>query len=702
MSVKKLDGVADHDDEGDPGQTGVLDPPEVLDSKVLEGWERRRERQVENTLTVTGFGLDPTGRDSGTVAQRTMTALAQGMTNILPRSLDSEAVDVTEAIPGLANEEPEGDKRLPDYIGRFRVIRELGRGGMGVVYEAEQHIPSRRVALKTLALTASRKALEQFRVEVNATARVVHPGIPQVYEVFDHGGVPVLVMECIHGEHIDVATEELSRHDRVRVLRDVALALQAVREQGVVHRDLKPSNVLLTEAGQPKVLDFGIAALGERELRGSFTIQYAAPEQLLCLPTDERCDVYSLAALAHLVLVGRPTHELEKLTFQEIITRKEEPFVPPPELPSSLAAILCKALAADPDARYASALAFAEDLDRFLSSRPVQAFEGDRAAGRQRYIPRHEPSSEGDAGESFAIVDADTGERLVSARASTLARVSGEEGGAQWFDVHVPAELVASTLILDEIHYHTDAPDADAVMHLYAGLFAYVLERGVQLLLMACPPARYPDQLLLGFRPVGRVVQLEGDRALVPMVQVTHDLDYFVEVDSPLASVLRTHGRFGDQRAGEWLAELLARAKLATPIIDASRSDSPLFTGLSELGRSELLRGSKPRSGAPGEVLIHEGEEGRWLAVVEAGLVEIIVGESVVAVRGQGELIGEMGFLLDSPRTARVAVAAPGTRLTIIGLEALSGLSQPRDREQLWQNLAMVLARKLQAQSSRG
>ena len=598
---------------------------------------------------------------------------------------------------------PEGE--LPEFIGRFRVIRQLGQGGMGVVYEAEQDIPSRRVALKTLALTASRKALAQFRVEVNATARVVHPGIPQVFEVFNFEGMPVLVMECIHGEHIDVATRELSRHDRVRILRDVALAVEAVHARGVVHRDLKPSNVLVTKDGQPKVLDFGIAALGERELRGSFTIQYASPEQLNCLPTDTRCDVYSLGALAHLVLVGRHSHALEKLeTLAEIIERKQKRFEPPPELPSSLAAILAKALASDPDERYPSALALAEELDRFLTSRPVQAFEG--AGGEtsdQRYVMTRRPSRL--VGERFAIEDRDQSRVVASVRARLLRRRSGEDEAsateaAHWYDVEVPPELVDSAMVLEDFVFASEAHESESVMRLVAELFEDVLERRIRLVFMACAPERYPEQLRLGFRPVGRVVQLPEGGAVVPMVQVTDDLDYFVRVGSPLAAVLRTQGHFGDRRAIEWLERVLADTKIAPPIVAAEQIDAPLLAGLSDQGRHELLRSARPRLGAPGDVLIEEGEEGRWMALVETGLVEIIVGDTVVAVRGQGELIGEMGFLLDAPRTARVAVAAPGTRLTVINLSALSALSRSSDREQLWRNLATALAHKLKALSS--
>lgn len=593
---------------------------------------------------------------------------------------------------------------MPTALGRFRIIRELGRGGMGVVYEAEQDLPWRRVALKTLC-APSAKALAQFRIEVNATARVVHPGIPQVFEVFEVAGLPVLVMECVVGHHLDEAVRELSRHERVRVLRDVALAVHAVHEHGVIHRDLKPSNVLLSKDGQVKVLDFGIAALSGQELRGSFTINYAAPEQLRGSFSDVRCDVYGLGALAHEVLTGRLPFSLTGLTFAEVLEHKNQPPAPPTELPSSLASIVVKALEPRTEDRYPSALALAQDLDRYLDWRPVQAFEGERfARTAARFVVSSQRVPPPRAGLGFVVRDVVDDKVVATIRARPLDATLIEAGGVRWFDVTVPPALALASLILDEFDDDEHTRGTRSAGALFEAVVEHGLRSGVLVLLMACPVARYLEHLRLGFRTVGRVVRIADSGHVVPMVLINHDLEHFVRMESPLAAVLRTHGRFDDLRGVEWMAALLETGHASpTPLfpVGSDPLEAPLLRGMSEQGKRELMAGAERRLGGPGDALITEGETGKWMALVESGLVEIVVRDEVVAIRVQGELIGEMSFLLDAPRTARVVVAAPGTTLVIISPEAISALSRASDREQLWRNLATALARKLEVQSQR-
>ncbi len=258
--------------------------------------------------------------------------------------------DVARGMPRLLVREL-SQTSAPERLGSFRVIRELGRGGMGVVYEAEQELPRRRVALKTLPPWRDDvDAVALFRSEIQTMAQVLHPGIPQVYEVFEAGGLPVLAMELVDGRTIDLVAPELVIRERVRLLELVAAAVEAAHAAGVVHRDLKPANVLVGASG-PKVLDFGIAALAVGEAQAAGTRAFAAPEQRERGRADVRSDVYGLGALAAAVL-GEP-------------------------LSRPLAAIVKQATARAPADRYASAQAFADDLRRYREARPVRALAGD-------------------------------------------------------------------------------------------------------------------------------------------------------------------------------------------------------------------------------------------------------------------------------------------------------------------------------------
>lgn len=282
--------------------------------------------------------------------------------------------------------------QTPKRLGRFRVLRELGRGGMGVVYEAEQDLPRRRVALK-MALTATPVFDELFRREVQAMVEVIHPGIPQVYEVFQADGHTVAAMELVEGEPlVGVLGRYPGIEERVRLLLRVTEAVAFAHARGVVHRDLKPGNVLVTPTGQPKVIDFGIATLGDTHgPAGSGSLTWMAPEQLAGDAVDARADVYALGAVAWRVLVGSELVDVARVIAVRA-GRGSSPSLSPggderaavlaaklaaapaaPELPLDLHAVLAKALSVSPADRYSDAGAFADDLRAYLDGRTVGA-----------------------------------------------------------------------------------------------------------------------------------------------------------------------------------------------------------------------------------------------------------------------------------------------------------------------------------------
>ncbi|MFO0869217.1 MAG: protein kinase [Pirellulales bacterium] len=309
------------------------------------------------------------------------------------------------------------DPLVERQLGDFRIDRELGRGGMGVVYEAWQESLQRRVALKVLPFAAllDSKQITRFRHEAQAAAQLHHPHIVPVFAIGVERGVHYYAMQYIDGWPLDQVVARRRRPGRsaersaaggvrpdlppgpfsldigdatyLRTMADVAAqaadGLQAAHEAGVVHRDVKPSNLLVTADGHVWITDFGLARCrGDLELTrpGDFvgTMRYMSPEQARG-PTqfiDPRTDVYSLGATLYELLTLHPA--LRGDTAAELLRQLEvgHPYPPRawnPAIPFDLETILLKALAKSRDERYSSARELAEDLRRFLSGRPIVA-----------------------------------------------------------------------------------------------------------------------------------------------------------------------------------------------------------------------------------------------------------------------------------------------------------------------------------------
>ncbi|MCY3003789.1 MAG: tetratricopeptide repeat protein [Planctomycetota bacterium] len=306
---------------------------------------------------------------------------------------------------------------MPETIGEFRVRRELGRGGMGIVYEAEQQQPRRLVAVKTLRIdTLSNAALRRFEREAQVLARLQHPGIAQVYGsgTAALGGteLPYFAMELVRGEPLVrwATSRGLALHERVELIAKVADAVQHAHSAGVIHRDLKPSNLLVTENGDPKVLDFGVAQATDSDrflstqhtLLGQLvgTLPYMSPEQTTSgrETIDARSDVYSLGVVAYELLAGRLPLELGDVPPLEALRRIQQVDPPragtlEPRLRGDLETVLGKALEKERERRYASASDFALDLRRFLRHEPVRARAASRAYLVSRWVRRHRIAS---------------------------------------------------------------------------------------------------------------------------------------------------------------------------------------------------------------------------------------------------------------------------------------------------------------------
>jgi tetratricopeptide (TPR) repeat protein len=281
---------------------------------------------------------------------------------------------------------------MPERFGDFRVIRELGRGGMGIVFEAVQESLGRHVALKVIPqhVINDAKRLERFRREAHAIAQLHHTNIVPIFGVGEHEGLPYYAMQYIRGSSLDALVERwrdegLPRHEdrwrfAARVAAQAAEALRYAHEQGVLHRDIKPANLLIDEHQTVWITDFGLAKLaGEDDLTASGdvigTLRYLAPEALKG-QTDERSDVYSLGLTLYEMLTLSPPYGT--LSPGELVRHVTEvrPIRPrklDPALPRDLETIVLKAIAFEPAHRYATAAALAEDLNRYLDDMPIRA-----------------------------------------------------------------------------------------------------------------------------------------------------------------------------------------------------------------------------------------------------------------------------------------------------------------------------------------
>ncbi len=282
-------------------------------------------------------------------------------------------------------------------VGPFELVRLIARGGMGVVYEAKQVDPERTVALKMLRRgPGGEDAVRRFRREGLVLARLQHPGIATLYDVGAHetadgDAVPYLVMELVEGARpltVHAAEAHLDREARLGLLLQAADAVAAGHRRGVIHRDLKPDNVLVDAHGRVKLVDFGIARMTDGGARTTLTrpgalvgtLGYVAPEQLLegGAADDVRVDVYALGVIAYELLTGRPPVDLGGLdVLRSMRAVMETPATPAsrhvPGLPADLVLVLAKALEKDPEGRYPTVDAFADDVRAFLDARPVNA-----------------------------------------------------------------------------------------------------------------------------------------------------------------------------------------------------------------------------------------------------------------------------------------------------------------------------------------
>ena len=307
-------------------------------------------------------------------------------------------------LDGDGGPRPVAPEKLPREIGGFPILGKLGEGGMGIVYEAEQRSPRRRVALKVVrgGQFVDETYLRMFRREAETLARLVHPNIAAIYEAGrTEDGQHFFTMELVSGRTLsDYARERLggerpgieALRERMRLFETVCRAVSHAHQRGVIHRDLKPSNIVVSEAGDVKVLDFGLARITDTDVAvgtvmtelGKIwgTLPYMSPEQTRgdSRDIDFRSDVYSLGVVLYELLTGRKPYDTQTGSLvQAIQTICEAPPRPLRDVArgtavdADLQTIVAKALEKEPDQRYQTAAALAEDVERWLERRPILA-----------------------------------------------------------------------------------------------------------------------------------------------------------------------------------------------------------------------------------------------------------------------------------------------------------------------------------------
>ena len=400
---------------------------------------------------------------------------------------DSASALLGEAV-GEAALDLSGDARPGDRVGPWQLVRELGRGGMGVVYLARRADAEYEsvVAVKVLGGIRTSEHLRRFRAERQILAALEHPNIAHL---IDGGttaqGVPWVAMELVDGVPLDRYCDDgsLSVEQRLALFLDICAAVRVAHRHLVVHRDLKPANILVTADGTPKLLDFGIAKLlapgaADASETGTavrlLTPAYASPEQMRGDPVTVATDVYGLGVMLYRLLSGRLPYDLTGRTLGEIehLVCDEEPPRPSVQaatpslsrrLRGDLDTIVLTALQKDPRRRYESVERLADDIQRHLTGRPVLARGDTRAYRLGKFVRRHRvgvlaATAATVALAMFAVAMGVQARRLAVERdAATLARQEAEQVAgllAGIFEVAEPSqsrgETVTARELLDE------------------------------------------------------------------------------------------------------------------------------------------------------------------------------------------------------------------------------------------------------------
>lgn len=320
------------------------------------------------------------------------TSIPSGRSATAPAGALETQVESPAARPATSSRRPSSD--VPQILGDYELLEELGRGGMGIVYRAKQRSVNRLVALKvirpdrlsSMSLSNQRKTVDRFRLEAEAAARINHDNLVTVYEVGCDAGMHYFSMRYIEGTSISEAIRLNPAENRVAAewMEPICRAVEAVHRQGILHRDLKPQNILLESAtGRSLLADFGLAKLADDETAMTQTGDavgtpaYMSPEQFEdASRIGPAADIYGLGATLYCVLSGRPPFQASSAiqTMKQVLESDAIPLRQlNPAVDRDLETICMKCLDKSPARRYESAAALADELKRYLEGRPILA-----------------------------------------------------------------------------------------------------------------------------------------------------------------------------------------------------------------------------------------------------------------------------------------------------------------------------------------
>src|SRR5437667_2035057 len=299
--------------------------------------------------------------------------------------------------------EPTVARMLKDF-GDYELLQEIGHGGQGIVYRARQKSLNRMVALKVIGLAhwATEAHVKRFRMEAEAAASLNHPCIVPIYEVGERDGACYFSMGLVDGGQLDAVAkrEPMPIRHAAELIAKLARTVHYAHEHGILHRDIKPGNILLDQKGEPRLTDFGLARLVETESTMTRTMEvlgtpsYMAPEQAVGnnAAVSSVTDVYGLGAVLYQLLTGQPpfaggtTYETIKLLLD---TEPRQPRLVNPKIDRDLSTICLKSLEKNPKRPYSSALALAEDLERWIKHEPIQGRRTGIFARGKKWVRRN-------------------------------------------------------------------------------------------------------------------------------------------------------------------------------------------------------------------------------------------------------------------------------------------------------------------------
>lgn len=488
------------------------------------------------------------------------------------------SLDEANTIGAKITDELAGDLIAPKIDG-YTITRVLGEGGMGTVYEARQHNPERRVSIKVIRFGSRGAQMgKRFEREVQVLARLQHPGIAQIYatgsSTIAGRTFPYIALEYVEGrsllEYADQAVLDTRR--KLELAVKLCDAIEHAHTKGIVHRDIKPANILVTPAGQPKVLDFGIARLTDSDVQAVTlqteagqilgTASYMSPEQATGNPDaiDHRSDVYSLGVVIYELLTGRRPHEIDHLPIPDAVLaiREQEPTrigAVDSHYRGDIDTILAKSLDREPDRRYQTARQLGEDIERHLRSEPIYARPTSRLYRARKFSRRNKALVAGTSVAFLALLAGLAGTSVAlnkeaNARRETATALSHAQSSVDFLE-NVLLGLSAGTAqgrdteliraLLDDAEASVndiEFPMVGAEMMLVIGRAYFAIHEYAT----AAAVLREASSLLAGHGPEGEALRVSVDFVLADSIRNDGDLEAAMVIFDDLTPRARMFG----------------------------------------------------------------------------------------------------------------------------------------------------------------